>query len=98
MEKSKTKAKPIRLRILHFANLFFITYLVAVIFEISIGRSIRTFLVILANYLLIHFMALILKKYGKSKAIEALQTSKLILPEPWSSSSVSLFFASALSC
>lgn len=69
-----------RLRILHFANLFlFITYLVAVVFEISIGRSIsQTFLVILASYLLIHFTeALILKKYGKAKAIEGFsQTSE----------------------
>ena len=51
---------------------YFITYLVAVIFEISLGRSIsQTFLVILASYLLIHFAeAFILKKYGKSKTIE----------------------------
>ena len=41
-----------RLRILHFANLFlFVTYLVAVIFEISVGQDIsQTFLVILASY------------------------------------------------
>jgi len=77
--KDESKSRS-RLRILHFANLFlFITYLVAVIFEISIGRSIsQTFLVILASYLLIHFAeALILKKYGKSKAIEGFsQTSE----------------------
>ena len=70
--KDESKSRS-RLRILHFANLFlFSTYLVAVVFEISIGRSIsQTFLVILASYLLIHFTeALILKRYGKAKAIE----------------------------
>ncbi|MBT3637276.1 MAG: mechanosensitive ion channel family protein [Opitutae bacterium] len=70
--KDKKKSRS-RLRILHFANFFlFITYLVAVIFEISIGRAIsQTFLVILASYLLVHFAeALILKRYGKAKAIE----------------------------
>lgn len=68
-----TKNSQARLRILHVTNLvLFITYLVAVIFEISLGRSIsQTFLVILASYLLIHFAeAFILKKYGKSKTIE----------------------------
>lgn len=62
-----------RLRILHATNfILFVTYLIAVIFEITLGRAIsQTFLVILASYLLIHFAeAFILKKYGKSKTIE----------------------------
>jgi small-conductance mechanosensitive channel len=62
-----------RLRILHATNfILFVTYLIAVIFEITLGRAIsQTFLVILASYLLIHFAeAFILKKYGKTKAIE----------------------------
>ncbi len=68
-----TKNSQARLRILHVTNLvLFITYLGAIIFEITLGRAIsQTFLVILACYLLIHFAeAFILKKYGKSKTIE----------------------------
>ena len=59
---------------LHGTNLIlFITYLIAVVFEISLGRSIsQTFLVILASYLVIHFAeAFILKKYEKTKTIES---------------------------
>ena len=62
-----------RLRILHVTNLIlFITYLIAVIFEIHLGRAIsQTFLVVLASYLLIHFAeGYLLKKYGKTKSIE----------------------------
>ena len=74
MESLKTQAKSeARLRILHVTNLIlFITYLIAVIFEIHLGRAIsQTFLVVLASYLLIHFAeAFILRKYGKSKTIE----------------------------
>ena len=69
-DKAKSQA---RLRILHITNLIlFITYLIAVVFEIHLGRAIsQTFLVILASYLLIHFAeAFILKKYGTSKTIE----------------------------
>ncbi|MDG1324182.1 MAG: mechanosensitive ion channel family protein [Opitutales bacterium] len=69
-DNSKSQA---RLRILHVTNLIlFTTYLIAVIFEIHLGRAIsQTFLVVLASYLLIHFAeAFILKKYGKSKTIE----------------------------
>ena len=69
-DKAKSQA---RLRILHITNLIlFITYLIAVVFEIHLGRAIsQTFLVILASYLLIHFAeAFILKKYGTSKTID----------------------------
>ena len=69
-DNSKSQA---RLRILHVTNLIlFTTYLIAVVFEIHLGRAIsQTFLVVLASYLLIHFAeAFILKKYGKSKTIE----------------------------
>ncbi len=62
-----------RLRILHGANfILFATYLLAVIFEFSIARSMsHTFLVILVSYLLIHFgEALILRKYGNTRTIE----------------------------
>ena len=71
--KSDSKRQS-RLRVLHGTNLIlFITYLIAVVFEISLGRSIsQTFLVILASYLVIHFAeAFILKKYGKTKTIES---------------------------
>ena len=70
--KNKNKSQA-RLRILNSTNLIlFLIYLVAVIFEIKLGKAIsQTFLVILASYLLIHFAeAFILKKYGKSKTIE----------------------------
>ena len=86
-----------RLRILHFANLFlFITYLVAVIFEISIGRSLsQTFLVILASYLLVHFAeALILKRYGKSKAIEGFSRTS----ETHTSRTLELFVCFVILC
>lgn len=69
-DKAKSEA---RLRILHVTNLIlFTTYLIAVVFEIHLGRAIsQTFLVVLASYLLIHFAeAFILRKYGKSKTIE----------------------------
>jgi len=69
-DKAKSQA---RLRILHVTNLIlFTTYLIAVVFEIHLGRAIsQTFLVVLASYLLIHFAeAFILRKYGKSKTIE----------------------------
>ena len=86
-----------RLRILHFANLFlFVTYLVAVIFEISVGQDIsQTFLVILASYLLIHFAeALILKKYGKSKAIEGFSRTS----ETHTSRTLELFVCFVILC
>ena len=63
----------VRLRILHCGNfLLFATYLVAVIFEFRLAVSFsQTFLVILASYLLIHFVeAVILRKYGKTRTIE----------------------------
>jgi len=69
-DKAKSEA---RLRILHVTNLIlFTTYLIAVVFEVHLGRAIsQTFLVVLASYLLIHFAeAFILRKYGKSKTIE----------------------------
>ena len=63
----------VRLRILHCGNfLLFATYLVAVVFEFRLAVSFsQTFLVILASYLLIHFVeAVILRKYGKTRTIE----------------------------
>jgi len=72
--KNKNKSQA-RLRILNSTNLIlFLIYLVAVIFEIKLGKAIsQTFLVILGSYLFIHFAeALILKKYGKTKAIDSL--------------------------
>ena len=62
-----------RLRILHWANfILFATYLLAVIFEFSVARSMsHTFLVILLSYLIIHFgEAFILRKYGNTRTIE----------------------------
>ncbi len=62
-----------RLRILHSANLvLFATYLLAVVFEFTVARSIsQSFLVIFAGYLLIHASeGMILKKYGKTRTIE----------------------------
>ena len=72
--KNKNKSQA-RLRILHGTNLcLFLIYLIAVIFEIKLGKAIsQTFLVILGSYLIIHFAeALILKRYGKSKTIDSL--------------------------
>lgn len=94
--KDESKSKS-RLRILHFANLFlFIIYLLAVIFEISIGRSIsQTFLVILSSYLLIHFAeAMILKRYGKSKAIEGFSRTS----ETHTSRTLELFVCFVILC
>lgn len=94
--KDKGKSRS-RLRILHFANFFlFIIYLVAVIFEISIGRSIsQTFLVILSSYLLIHFAeALILKRYGKAKAIEGFSRTS----ETHTSRTLELFVCFVILC
>lgn len=72
--KNKNKSQA-RLRILHGTNFcLFLIYLIAVIFEIRLGKAIsQTFLVILGSYLIIHFAeALILKRYGKSKTIDSL--------------------------
>ena len=94
--KDKGKSRS-RLRILHFANFFlFITYLLAVIFEISIGRAInQTFLVILASYLLVHFAeALILKRYGKAKAIEGFSRTS----ETHTSRTLELFVCFVILC
>ena len=70
--KNKNKSQA-RLRILNSTNLIlFLIYLIAVIFEIRLGKAIsQTFLVILGSYLIIHFAeALILKRYGKSKSVD----------------------------
>lgn len=72
--KNKNKSQT-RLRILNGTNLcLFLIYLIAVIFEIRLGKAIsQTFLVILGSYLMIHFAeALILKRYGKTKTVDSL--------------------------
>jgi len=87
--KNKNKSQA-RLRILNSTNLIlFLIYLVAVIFEIKLGKAIsQTFLVILGSYLFIHFAeALILKKYGKTKAIDSLS----LTTETQSSRTLALF-------
>ena len=86
-----------RLRILHTANfLLFATYLLAVIFEFSIARSIsQTFLVILTSYLLIHLgEAFILKKYGHSRKIEEVARTT----ETHTSRTLELVFCSVVFC
>ena len=72
--KNKNKSQA-RLRILHGTNLcLFLIYLIAVIFEIKLGKAISQ---TLRSYLIIHFAeALILKRYGKSKTIDSLSLSR----------------------
>ena len=69
--KNKNKSQA-RLRILNGTNLvLFLIYLLAVIFEIKLGKAIsQTFLVILGSYLIIHFAeALILKNMERVKRL-----------------------------
>ena len=62
-----------RLRVLHFLNLaLFLSYLVAVCFNVHIAKQFsQSFLVILATFLLIHFIEVFLQaRYGKKLDIE----------------------------
>ena len=62
-----------RLRVLHFLNLsLFLSYLVAVCVDIHIAKQFsQSFLVVLATFLLIHFIEVFLQaKYGKKLDIE----------------------------
>ena len=63
----------VRLRVLHFLNLaLFLSYLVAVCFNVHIAKQFsQSFLVILATFLLIHFIEVFLQaRYGKKLDIE----------------------------
>ncbi|MEL0120501.1 MAG: hypothetical protein VXB01_16315, partial [Opitutae bacterium] len=62
-----------RLRVLHFLNFsLFLCYLVAVCFSIDVAKQVsQSFLVILATFLLIHFIEVFLQaKYGKKLEVE----------------------------
>jgi hypothetical protein len=63
----------VRLRILHFLNLsLFLSYLIALCLDVHVAKQFsQSFLVIMATFLLIHFMeAFLLSKFGQQMEIE----------------------------